>query len=155
MSQSVMSPDEVARAIASGQVDPAALLTAIVAAMAPEYTPSEPPLTESVPSIEATPGSRLDQLTALYAEHKPQLAALEKKVKEITDAIKVVTLMEMPKVGATESVDIRSASLDRPLRFYSYAKTTVSGKDLKASHPAVYAEVAKTTTVWALRAVSG
>src|SRR6478735_6386427 len=148
MSQAVMSPEQVASAIAAGQVDPAALLTAIVAAMAPTYTAPEPPLVESVPAIEATPGSRLDQLTALYAQHKPQLAALEKQVKEITDAIKVVALMEMSRVGATDVVDIRGASLDRPLRFYSYDKTTVSGKDLKATHPEVYAEVAKTTTVW-------
>lgn len=155
MGQSVMSPDEVASAIASGQVDPAALLPAIIAAMSPEYVAPQRGVIESAPSIEAAPGSRLDQLTALYAEHKPKLAELEKTVKEITDAIKVVALMEMPKVGATDSVDIRSASLDRPLRFYSYDKTTVSGKTLKETHPAVYAEVAKTTTVWTLRSVSG
>lgn len=113
------------------------------------------PLTgPEVPVFDLAPGSRADQLAARYAQLKPQVDALTKDLKEVTDAIKVEALMGMARIGATDAVDLHAPSLTRPLRFSSYEKTTVDSKVLKAAHPDVYAEVSKVSTVWTLRSVS-
>jgi hypothetical protein len=114
------------------------------------------PLTEpEIPVVALIRGSRGDQLAAKYSQLKPQVDALTKELKEITDAIKVEAELAMTKIGAKGAVDLRAPSLERPLRFSSYEKTTVDGKALKAAHPAIYWEVSKTSVVWTLRAVSG
>jgi hypothetical protein len=114
------------------------------------------PLTEpEIPVLTLAPGSRGDQLSAKYEQLKPQVDALTKELKEVTDAIKVELLMGMAQIGAKDAVDLHAPSLARPLRFSSYQKTSVNSKVLKATHPDVYAEVSEVSTVWTLRQVSG
>lgn len=148
----MLTPAEIAAMINSGNLT-AAEKDQIVKAL-DAVLPA--PLTEpEIPVVALVPGSRGDQLAAKYSQLKPQVDALTKELKEITDAIKVEALMAMTKIGAKDAVDLRAPSLERPLRFSSYEKTTVDGKMLKAAHPAVYLEVSKTSVVWTLRAVSG
>lgn len=158
-----MTPAEVAHAVMAGTPEgKTSALDAITELLrlygiTTEAPPedAEPLIPDTVPSLDAVAGSRLDQLSALYAELKPRVDAETKRLKEITDAIKVAAMMDMARVGATDAVDIRTPSLHRPLRLSNYERTTVSGKALEAAHPAIYRAFSKTSVVWTLRAVSG
>jgi hypothetical protein len=107
---------------------------------------------DGTPTVVAAPGSELDQLSARYAALKPQLDALAKQVKDVTDRIKVNLMMT--QTGA-DAVLLRGPSLVRPLKLGSYQRTTVAGKELQAAHPEIYDAFSKTTTVWTLQAVNG
>jgi hypothetical protein len=119
-------------------------------------TMTSAPLTEpEIPVVVLAPGARGDQLVAKYSQVKPQVDALTKELKEITDAIKVEAMMAMASIGAKDAVDLHAPSLERPLRFSSHQRTTVDSKALKATHPDIYAEVSNVSTVWTLKQVSG
>lgn len=111
----------------------------------------EPIMTDTPPRVAVQPGSRLDDLLAVYADLKPQVDELEKRLKTLTDAIKAELMNAAP--GA-ERVDVAHAALVQPLRL-SYVETwRLDSKTLKADDPETYVRYAVKGGSWQLRAVS-
>jgi hypothetical protein len=101
-----------------------------------------------VPAVQPTPGSRLDDLLAVYAGLKPQADEIATRLKTVTDAIKTELLAAAP--GA-QRVDVAHTALAQPLRL-SYVETwTLDTKRLKAENPALYVAYARKGGSWQLR----
>jgi hypothetical protein len=101
-----------------------------------------------VPAVRPEPGSRLDDLLAVYAELKPQADEIAARLKTVTDAIKAELMTAAP--GA-QRVDVAHAALAQPLRL-SYVETwTLDTKRLKAENAALYVAYARKGGSWQLR----
>lgn len=98
------------------------------------------------------PGSRLDDLLAVYSELKPQADELATRLKTVTDAIKSELTAARP--GSLQ-IDVAHPALAQALRL-SYVETwRLDAKELKAQDPKTYVTYAKKSGSWQLRAVSG
>ncbi|MCW2496073.1 hypothetical protein [Jatrophihabitans sp.] len=95
--------------------------------------------------------SKLDQLAGLYDAVKAEKDEAEKKLKAITDAIKVELTEAAP--GET-SIDLVSESLAKPLRLMAVTSYRIDSTKLKEEHPEIYTAYAKPSTAWTLRQVS-
>jgi hypothetical protein len=101
-----------------------------------------------VPAVQPAPGSRLDDLLAVYAGLKPQADEISTRLKTVTDAIKSELMTAAP--GA-QRVDVAHEALAQPLRL-SYVETwTLDTKRLKAENPALYVTYARKGGSWQLR----
>lgn len=94
------------------------------------------------------PGSRLDDLLAVYAELKPQADEVAARLKAVTDAIKAELMAAAP--GATR-VDVDHAALPAPLRLSYVESWTLDAKRMKTEAPEVYVAFARKGGSWQLR----
>lgn len=108
------------------------------------------PMPEPAPlTVTAPPASRLEQLHAAYADAKAEQDAAAKKLKAITDAIKV----EVTSLDPNERrFEITGASGAPPLRLTYVESWRVDSKRLKAEQPELYVAYAKQSGAWTLKA---
>jgi hypothetical protein len=112
-------------------------------------TAPNPPAQHAV--IAAATGSRLEQLAEAYAHAKPAADEAKARLETITDAIKLELTMAAP--GANK-VDLNAAALEVPLRLAARTSWRLDSTRLKAEAPELYAQYAKQTSYWELRAIS-
>lgn len=101
--------------------------------------------------IVAEPGSRLEQLAEAYAAAKPAADEAKTRLDTITDAIKLE--LTMAAAGANK-IDLNAPALAIPLRLTARTSWRLDTNLLKAEAPAVYAQYAKQTSYWELRAIT-
>jgi hypothetical protein len=99
-----------------------------------------------------TPGSRLDDLLATYAELKPAADETATRLKAITDAIKAELTAAAP--GA-QQIDVTHEALVAPLRLSYVESWSLDTKRLKAEDPATYVQYARKGGRWELRGIKG
>lgn len=111
---------------------------------------SDQPTTETV-KVEPTPGSRLEQMHAAYADAKAAADDATEKLKAITDAIKLELSQAAPE-GATK-VDLVGPG---PSLRLSWSETwRFDSRRFKAEDPETYVRYAKKSGAWTLRAAAG
>ncbi|RGC68444.1 hypothetical protein C5N14_13740 [Micromonospora sp. MW-13] len=101
---------------------------------------------------EVTPGSRLDDLLAAYAELKPAAEEMAARLKTVTDAIKAELTTAMPDV---RRIDVAHEALAQPLRLSYVESWRLDTKALKAEKPEVYVRYAVKGNKWELRGIPG
>lgn len=97
---------------------------------------------------DVQPGSRLDDLLAMYAELKPQADEVSARLKAVTDALKVELMASAPEAL---HIDVDHAALAQPLRLSYVEAWTLDTKRLKAENPALYVAYARKGGKWELR----
>lgn len=97
---------------------------------------------------DVQPGSRLDDLLAVYADLKPRADEISSRLKAITDAIKAELVAGSP--GA-ERIDVAHGALAQPLRLSYVESWTLDTKRFKAEQPALYVAYARKGGKWELR----
>lgn len=95
--------------------------------------------------------SRLEQFAALYDEAHAEKEAAEKKLKAITDAIKIELTNAAP--GET-SVDLVSDALIKPLRLLQVTSWRIDTATMKAEEPELYVRFAKQSSTWKLSRIA-
>ncbi|MGH3717015.1 MAG: hypothetical protein ACRDT4_26680 [Micromonosporaceae bacterium] len=100
--------------------------------------------------VTPKPGSRLDQLAALYDDARAAAEAADAHLKMVTDGIKA----ELSAAVTTERVELASSGLQQPLRMKAVTSWRIDTKRLKAEQPETYVRYAKQSTYWDLRRVS-
>lgn len=107
-------------------------------------------MSNSIPAQRAAiePGSRLDDLLAVYAELKPRADELAGRLKTVTDAIKA----ELRAADETATrIDVEHPALPQPLRLTYVETWTLDTKRLKAEQPETYVTYARKGGSWQLR----
>jgi hypothetical protein len=97
---------------------------------------------------EVQPGSRLDDLLAVYAGLKPRADEITTRLKSVTDAIKTELMTAAP--GA-QRIDVAHEALAQPLRLSYVESWSLDSKRLKAEDPATYVAYARKGGSWQLR----
>lgn len=97
---------------------------------------------------EVAPGSRLDDLLAIYAQLKPAADETAARLKTVTDAIKSELMAAAPEA---RRIDVAHAALPQPLRLSYVESWTLDTKRLKADDPATYVQYARKGGSWQLR----
>src|SRR4051794_337539 len=100
---------------------------------------------------EVVPGSRLEDLLAVYAELKPRADELADQLKAVTDGIKAELQAAAPK--ATK-VDVTHPALAQPLRLSYVESWRFNSKQFKADNPLLYVLYAIKGGKWELRGVA-
>lgn len=102
-----------------------------------------PPLT-----VHAEAGSKLEQLHALYDTLKAEADAATKKVKVVTDAIK----LELTQLDADERRFELTSSVEgaRPLRLAYVESWRIDSAKMKTEEPETYVRFAKKSGSWRL-----
>lgn len=103
-----------------------------------------PPVTRA----EVQPGSRLDDLLAVYAGLKPRADEIATRLKAVTDAIKTELMTAAP--GA-QRIDVEHVALPQPLRLSYVESWTLDTKRLKVEAPETYVAFARKGGSWQLR----
>jgi hypothetical protein len=109
------------------------------------------PTTET-PWATVDPGSRLDDLLAMYAALKPEADELATRLKTVTDAIKAELSAAVP--GA-QRVDVAHPALSQPLRLSYVERWELDTRRMKAEAPETYVQFARKSARWELRGVRG
>lgn len=100
---------------------------------------------------EVAPGSRLEDLLAVYAHLKPQADELTARLKDVTDAIKSELRTTRPD---STRIDVTHPALPQALRLSYVESWRIDTKRLKAESPLTYATFATKSGKWELRGVS-
>lgn len=111
---------------------------------------SETPQPEAV-RADVAPGSRLDDLLAMYAQLKPQVDENATRLKAVTDAIKIELMAASPQA---RRIEVGHPALVQPLRLSYVESWTLDTKRLKAEDPATYVRYARKGGKWELRGVT-
>lgn len=102
--------------------------------------------------VQPQPGSRLEQLQAVYADAKARADEASAQLKAITDAIKT-ELTALAPIGETR-IALQSEAGPRLRLTYSEA-WRLDSKRLKAEVPETWVRYAKKSGSWTLRADGG
>lgn len=94
------------------------------------------------------PGSRLDDLLAMYAQLKPQADEMAARLKTVTDAIKVELMAAAPEA---RRIDVEHTALAQPLQLSYVESWSLDAKRLKAEVPEIYVQFARKGSRWELR----
>lgn len=108
----------------------------------------EAPVIEPEPKlVKARKGSKLEQLHALYAEVKAEADAAAKKLKTITDAIK----LELTGLDPNERrFELASGADAPPLRLNYVESWRIDTPKMKREDPETYVRFAKKSGSWRL-----
>jgi hypothetical protein len=110
------------------------------------------PTQAAVSRAVVQPGSRLEDLLAMYAYLKPAADETADRLKSVTDAIKAELAAVAP--GAAQ-VEVSHEVLAQPLRLSYVESWRLDTKRLKAEDPGVYVRYAIKSGSWQLRGISG
>ena len=100
--------------------------------------------------VRAEQDSRLDRLAAEYAQLKPAVDAQTKRLKEVTEAIKVELVNTAP--GETHVV-LHADVLDNPLQLLAKEGWRLDTVRFKKEQLELYVRYARKSTTWELRSV--
>ena len=111
-----------------------------------------PPAPEPAPlTVTPEPGSRLEQLQGAYATAKAESDAATKRLKAITDALKV----ELTSLDANERrFELAARDGVRPIRLTYVESWRINSTKLKAEAPDAYLRFAEKSGSWRLAAGS-
>lgn len=106
----------------------------------------------TVETVVAGAGTRLEQLQAAYVDAKAEADAATAHLKTITDGLKV----ELSQAAPEGVARIELAAGAGPALRLSYSESwRVDARKLKAEDPLTYARYAKKSGSWSLRVVAG
>lgn len=108
---------------------------------------SSSPARSSEPVVNPAIDSRLDQLTAEYAQLKAQMEPLKERLENTTAAIKTELAEQLQ--GGT-SILLTSPHLMKPLRYEMVTSWNLDIKTLKTVEPAIYVRYANKRETWKL-----
>lgn len=97
---------------------------------------------------EVPPGSRLEDLLAVYAQIKPQADELATRLDSVKTAIKAELRAAAPEA---QQIDVAHPALPQPLRLSYVESWRLDTKQLKANRPEIYVQYAVKGGKWELR----
>jgi hypothetical protein len=104
----------------------------------------------TIPTVTVEPGSRLDDLLALYDQLKAQADEAEQRFETVKNAVKAELAAAAP--GAPQ-VDVAHPALAQPLRLSYVEAWRLDAKRMKAEAPELYVTYAAKSGSWQLRGV--
>lgn len=112
-----------------------------------------PPPVEPPPvMVQAPEGTRLEQLHATYATAKAEADDAAKRLKAVTDAIKLELTQAAPE--GTAKIDLTGPA-GPALRLSWTESTRFDSTRFKADHPDAFATYSKTSGTWRLAPAKG
>lgn len=106
--------------------------------------------TPTIPQVKVEPGSRLDDLLAMYDQLKAAAEEAEARFDTVKNAIK----FELGALGGgAPQVDVAHSALTQPLRLSYVESWRLDAKRMKAEAPETYVRYAAKSGSWQLRGV--